>query len=80
MADGPLITAYVKVNGKTASTQADAKQFLVGFREHFKEAGIGSITEIFNGNVPHKPRGCIAQAWSVAEVLRAYMEDTMRDV
>jgi len=42
-----------------------------------KEAGIGTISEIFDGNPPHQPRGCISQAWSVAEPLRAYYEDVM---
>jgi predicted glycogen debranching enzyme len=42
---------------------------------HISEAGLGSISEIFDGNPPHKPRGCISQAWSVAEILRSYFED-----
>jgi glycogen debranching enzyme len=41
---------------------------------HFRNAGIGTISEIFDADAPHEPRGCIAQAWSVAEVLRAYVE------
>jgi predicted glycogen debranching enzyme len=40
------------------------------FRKHLIEAGVGSISEIFDGDPPYKPRGCIAQAWSVAEILR----------
>jgi glycogen debranching enzyme len=39
------------------------------------EAGLGQISEIFDGDPPHTPRGCIAQAWSVAELLRAAVED-----
>jgi glycogen debranching enzyme len=42
---------------------------------HLGEAGMGSISEIFDGEPPHAPRGCIAQAWSVSEVLRAAVED-----
>ncbi|GAB4312730.1 MAG: amylo-alpha-1,6-glucosidase [Candidatus Sumerlaeia bacterium] len=42
--------------------------------EHLDQAGLGSISEIFDAEPPHRPRGCIAQAWSVAEVLRQYME------
>ena len=38
---------------------------------HLGEAGLGTISEVFDGDPPHAPRGCIAQAWSVAEVLRA---------
>jgi glycogen debranching enzyme len=42
---------------------------------HLTEAGLGQISEIFDGDAPHHPRGCFAQAWSVAEVLRALCED-----
>ena len=43
---------------------------LLPFRDHMRQAGIGSVSEIFDGDAPHTPRGCIAQAWSVAELLR----------
>ncbi|HQU93056.1 MAG TPA: amylo-alpha-1,6-glucosidase [Pyrinomonadaceae bacterium] len=43
---------------------------LSGFERHLREAGVGQISEIFDANAPHAPRGCPAQAWSVAEVLR----------
>jgi glycogen debranching enzyme len=46
---------------------------LDGFREHLREDGIGTISEIFDAESPFYPRGCIAQAWSVAEVLRAHL-------
>ena len=42
-----------------------------------KPAGIGTISEVFDGDYPHSPRGAIAQAWSVAEILRAYVEDVL---
>jgi glycogen debranching enzyme len=42
------------------------------------EAGLGTLSEIFDGEPPHVPRGCVAQAWSVAEPLRAYVEDIMQ--
>jgi glycogen debranching enzyme len=41
-------------------------------------AGLGTISEIFDGDEPHEPRGCISQAWSVAEPLRAYIEDILQ--
>ena len=44
------------------------------FEPHLNEAGLGSISEVFDAEPPFRPRGCIAQAWSVAEVLRAYMK------
>jgi glycogen debranching enzyme len=42
------------------------------FGEHLEEAGLGTVSEIFDGEAPHAPRGAVAQAWSVAELLRAY--------
>ena len=48
-----------------------ARAMLAGFDAHVRDAGIGTISEIFDAEPPYTPRGCIAQAWSVAEVLRA---------
>jgi glycogen debranching enzyme len=48
---------------------------LSGFHDHLSDAGQGQVSEIFAGDAPHHPRGCIAQAWSVAELLRATVED-----
>lgn len=62
---GPYITAYQNVFGKE-----NVSGLLKGFEDHLTEAGLGTISEIFDGDAPHKPRGCPAQAWSVAEVLR----------
>jgi hypothetical protein len=45
------------------------------FQKQLSQAGLGTISEIFDGSVPHISRGCISQAWSVAEPLRAYVED-----
>lgn len=71
---GPFITAYLKAFGRTQAVQREAASFLSQFREHLTEAGLGQVSEIFDGDPPHEPRGCIAQAWSVAEVLRATLE------
>jgi len=68
---GPFLTAYVKVHGATSQGRQQAMQWLSGFRTHVCDAGLGHISEIFDGDAPHHPRGCIAQAWSVAELLRA---------
>jgi predicted glycogen debranching enzyme len=74
---GPFITSYLKV-GEHPSDKDRAEDFLSKLMvEHLKSAGLGSISEIFDGDEPHAPRGCISQAWSVAEVLRAYVEDVM---
>lgn len=68
---GPFIDAWLKVNpGKNV----EARQFLKGFEKHMAEAGIGSISEVFDAIEPYTPRGCMAQAWSVAEVLRCWVK------
>ncbi len=63
---GPWIDASMKVHGHAHA----ARELLHGFARHLTEAGVGSISEIFDAEAPFAPRGCIAQAWSVAEVLR----------
>lgn len=72
---GPFITAYMKVNGDNHTARQRAAAWLEGFRGYVHEAGLGQVPEIFDGDAPHRPRGCIAQAWSVAELLRATVED-----
>ncbi|MDQ3820874.1 MAG: glycogen debranching protein, partial [Acidobacteriota bacterium] len=71
---GPFITAYLKVNNQSEESRRQALQWLQNFREHLSEAGLGQVSEIFDADPPHTPRGCIAQAWSVAEILRAMKE------
>jgi len=70
---GPYITAYVKVFGEKVGRQV-AEEWLGNFQEHFNEACLGQVSEIFDADAPHTPRGCVAQAWSVAELLRATVE------
>jgi glycogen debranching enzyme len=72
---GPFMTAYVKVHDRSKESRAQAARWLAGFREHLEDGSLGQISELFDGNAPHRPRGCIAQAWSVAELLRAIIED-----
>ena len=64
---GPYVDAWLKLHPDEA---AGARQLLAGFEAHLNEACVGSISEIFDAEPPYVPRGCIAQAWSVAEVLR----------
>jgi len=52
---------------------------LQGFAGHLNQACVGSISEIFDAQEPHTPRACIAQAWSVAEVLRSYLKLAARE-
>jgi glycogen debranching enzyme len=68
---GPFIEAHLNVKDNSPSATAAVTGWLEGFNEHLNEAGLGFVSEIFDGDPPHHPRGCIAQAWSVAEVLRA---------
>ena len=68
---GAFVEAYLKVEGAKPFAVAQARQWLAGFDDHLREAGVGFVSEIFDGQPPHTPRGCIAQAWSVGELLRA---------
>ena len=72
---GPFVTAWVKVHGGTPGARRTARGFLDGLGAHVKEACLGQVSEIFDADAPHQPRGCFAQAWSVAEPLRALIED-----
>ena len=66
---GPYIDAWLKVHPERRSQAAN---LLTGFVPHLDDACVGSISEVFDAEEPHTPRGCIAQAWSVAEVLRCW--------
>ena len=72
---GPFISAYVKVHGRSPEAKAQAGVWLKGFEDHLTTAGLGHISEIVDAEPPYTPRGCIGQAWSVAELLRAAVED-----
>jgi glycogen debranching enzyme len=65
---GPYVDAWLRVHPGQLAT---ARRLLDGFDAHLSEACIGSISEIFDAGEPYTPRGCVAQAWSVAEVLRS---------
>jgi predicted glycogen debranching enzyme len=66
---GPFVDAWLRVHPED---RVAARGFLEGFMQHRGEACVGSISEIFDAEPPFTPRGCVAQAWSVAEVLRAW--------
>ncbi|MFX1520444.1 MAG: amylo-alpha-1,6-glucosidase [Promethearchaeota archaeon] len=75
---GPFITSFVKLNNYEFSWRKFAfETFLKPYTVQLRYAGLGSISEIFDGESPHFARGCISQAWSVAEPLRAYIEDIL---
>jgi predicted glycogen debranching enzyme len=68
---GPFVDAFLRVYPDKLQ---EARELLAGFEPHLSEAGLGTIAEIFDADAPFTPRGCIAQAWSVAEVLRCWLK------
>jgi len=70
---GPYLSASIRYGGNDAKRSAE--DLIQAFKPHLKDSGIGTVSEIFDGDPPHMPRGCIAQAWGVAEILRAWVED-----
>jgi glycogen debranching enzyme len=77
---GPYVTAYLKVNDYTEKARHHMLQNLVLplFTTGIHQGCLGTINEIYDCDPPNSPRGCISQAWSVAEPLRAYIEDIMQ--
>jgi predicted glycogen debranching enzyme len=67
-----LMGAYVVAHYRVYQDREAALALLQPFEDHLRDAGLGSISEILEGNPPHAPRGCIAQAWGVAEILRVW--------
>jgi predicted glycogen debranching enzyme len=76
---GPYVTAQMKVSDYSANARKQAMENLLLplFTVGIHQRGLGTISEIYDGDSPNAPRGCIAQAWSVAEPLRAYVEDVL---
>jgi glycogen debranching enzyme len=76
---GPFITAYLKTRGykERSRERVLRKLVLPFFTVGVRQAGLGTLSEIHDSDPPYTPRGCIAQAWSVAEPLRAYVEDVL---
>jgi len=75
---GPYIDALVTIKGSEG--KAEASTILIAFFNHLNEAGVGTVSEIFDANPPHAPRGCMAQAWGVGEILRVAIEHQLFDV
>ena len=72
---GPLVRAYLHAYGRDEARLAHARALVQPLLAHLTEFGLGSVAEIFDGDPPHLPRGCVAQAWSVAELLRLLTDD-----
>jgi predicted glycogen debranching enzyme len=71
---GPFVSAHLRVYGD----MAQARTYLDGLLHHLVDDGVGSVNELFDGDPPFTPRGCIAQAWSVAEIIRAWQMTEVR--
>ncbi len=67
---GPFVDAYQKVHSRDVRSLRRIDEITAGLRSHIAEACVGQVSEIFDGDAPHLPRGAAAQAWSVAELLR----------
>ena len=71
---GPFLTAYLEVHNRSADARRQAAQWLAELRRYLNDEGAGQVPEIFDGDAPHRSGGCMAQAWSVAELLRVAAE------
>jgi predicted glycogen debranching enzyme len=72
---GPFISSYARYHRGEPGYRERLLSFLEALPDHIFRAGLGTISEIFDGDPPHHPRGCISQAWSIAEVLRVLFEE-----
>ena len=71
---GPFVEAFLKVNGFSDESKKRARGFMETLLKQMNEQGcLGQICEIYDGDAPSRPKGCFAQAWSVAEMIRAYL-------
>lgn len=72
---GPFLTAFFKTYGRDQKTRGEAINFLRPFVSHLSDAGLGTVSEMFDGNPPFNPRGCVAESRGVAELLRVMKEE-----
>jgi predicted glycogen debranching enzyme len=71
---GPFVDAHLAVRGNSPESRRTASAWLAPLVEHLFGPGLGLLPEVFDGDAPHRPGGCVAQAWSVGEVLRAVLK------
>src|SRR5262249_7668710 len=67
---GPFFEAYLKINEFDAASRQRVSDWMKAWETELESGGLGQISEIYDGDAPHRPVGCTAQAWSVAELLR----------
>ena len=72
---GPFIRAYLDVHGRSPEARRQAADWLLPLKGYMEDEGVGQLPEVFDGDAPQRPRGCVAQAWTVAELLWACVED-----
>jgi predicted glycogen debranching enzyme len=72
---GPFLKAYIEVNGGSPKARQQAAEWLSELSRYIENEGAGQLPEVFDGDAPHRAGGCIAQAWTVAELLRTCLED-----
>ena len=72
---GPFLKAYVAVNGHSSEAREQGRKWLTEFRRYIENEGVGQLPELFDGDAPHRAGGCIAQAWTIGELLRTLVED-----
>jgi len=72
---GSYVTAYLRVFPGDSKSLEYVRQLYSPFIKRMYEAGVGTISELYDGDEPNKARGCISQASSIAEILRSYARD-----
>jgi len=72
---GPFLRAYLRVNQNSPAARKQVREWTSAHRQYVETEGVGQVPEVFDGDAPHRAGGCIAQAWSVAELLRVCAED-----